>query len=232
MSRCLLLFDIDATLLTTRRAGIEAMETTGRARFGPSFSADGVDYAGRLDPLIIDDLLVANGVEPTESAHAALLEGYVRTLEVLLSEPGRARTLPGVGQLVRRLAERGEDCVLGLLTGNLAQTGSIKLRAAGLSPEVFIISAWGTESTSRPPSRNDLPGVAMRKYRERFEAEIPPTRVTVIGDTVHDIACARAHGCRVLAVATGIYGPERLSGADRVARDLSEVEDIEAWLLA
>jgi phosphoglycolate phosphatase-like HAD superfamily hydrolase len=32
---------------------------------------------------------------------------------------------------------------------------------------------------------------------------LPPSRCIVIGDTVHDIACARAAGAHAVAVATG-----------------------------
>jgi phosphoglycolate phosphatase-like HAD superfamily hydrolase len=38
----------------------------------------------------------------------------------------------------------------------------------------------------------------------------------VIGDTPRDIACARADGLRVIAVATGPYGVEALADADAV----------------
>ena len=41
----------------------------------------------------------------------------------------------------------------------------------------------------------------------------------MIGDTPLDIACARADGLRVLAVATGLYSAEDLGGADAVAAD-------------
>ena len=38
----------------------------------------------------------------------------------------------------------------------------------------------------------------------------------MIGDTPRDIACARADGLRVVAVATGPYGVEALADADAV----------------
>ena len=55
----LILFDVDATLITTSRTGIQAMGLAGRAAFGDSFDEHRVEYAGRLDPLIIADLLTA-----------------------------------------------------------------------------------------------------------------------------------------------------------------------------
>ena len=46
----------------------------------------------------------------------------------------------------------------------------------------------------------------------------------MIGDTPHDIACARAVGAMPVAVATGGYSVDQLraAGADMVFKDLSE----------
>jgi phosphoglycolate phosphatase-like HAD superfamily hydrolase len=48
----------------------------------------------------------------------------------------------------------------------------------------------------------------------------------VIGDTPRDIACARADGVRVLAVATGPYPVEALGEADAVAADGFGLRDL------
>jgi phosphoglycolate phosphatase len=55
----------------------------------------------------------------------------------------------------------------------------------------------------------------------------------VIGDTPHDVACAKAHGCRALAVATGYTSAADLSsaGADRVIADLSDTDGVLEWIL-
>ena len=59
--------------------------------------------------------------------------------------------------------------------------------------------------------RERLPPIA----RERAGGW-PRERTVVIGDTPRDIACARADGLRVVAVATGPYGVEALADADAV----------------
>jgi phosphoglycolate phosphatase-like HAD superfamily hydrolase len=46
----------------------------------------------------------------------------------------------------------------------------------------------------------------------------------VIGDTPRDIACARADGALVVAVATGPFGADQLSDADVVLEDLRELD--------
>ena len=50
-------FDIDATLIKTQGVGLRALVQAGQELFGPSFTDQGVEVAGRLDPLIIADML-------------------------------------------------------------------------------------------------------------------------------------------------------------------------------
>jgi phosphoglycolate phosphatase len=53
----------------------------------------------------------------------------------------------------------------------------------------------------------------------------------VIGDTPRDIACARADGVLVAAVATGPFAVEALAEADAVADDArSLLPVLEDWL--
>jgi phosphoglycolate phosphatase len=227
----LILFDIDATLITTSRAGIAAMEDAGRELFGPAFTADKTEFAGRLDPLILADLLRDNGLEVTPSSVAAMRDGYRRHLPQKLSER-RCTACPGIPELLSEL--RGRDgIVLGVLTGNFADTGQIKLRACGVGPEQFTIRVWGDESPHARPSRDHLPEIGLARYRERF-GPIDASRVTIIGDTPHDVGCARAHGCRSLGVGTGMHAPEVLlrSGADHALKDLSATQEVLRWLLS
>jgi phosphoglycolate phosphatase-like HAD superfamily hydrolase len=54
----------------------------------------------------------------------------------------------------------------------------------------------------------------------------------VIGDTPHDINCARASGMRCLAVATGMFTVDQLqaAGATRAISDLSETQAVVEYL--
>jgi phosphoglycolate phosphatase-like HAD superfamily hydrolase len=51
----------------------------------------------------------------------------------------------------------------------------------------------------------------------------PRERTVVIGDTPRDIACARADGVAVVAIATGPFGVEDLRDADAVVQHPSEL---------
>ncbi len=229
----LLLFDIDGTLLITRRGGILAMEEAGRELFAPSFTVQGVEFAGRLDPLISHDVLARNDIARTQKNLDAFRDGYKRHLMKLLThETDRTQALPGVHEVVQRLAGRS-DVVLGLLTGNWPETGRFKLRSAGLNPDVFPLSVWGDESPHDPPRRDHLPPVAMNRYRQRVGRDVNPAHVTIIGDTPHDVQCAKAHGCRVLGVGTGLFTAEQLvaSGADHAVATMGDVEGVVEWLM-
>lgn len=228
----LILFDIDSTLLTTGGAGIRAMGGAGRGLYGEAFDERRVEYAGRLDPLIIADLLASHGISPTLVAMSSFRAAYREHLEALLGEAEIANPCPGVSSLLGDLSAR-EGLTLGLLTGNFPETGAIKLRAGGIDPEMFTITAWGCDSPHDPPAREHLPPVAMSRYHEAFGRALDPAEVTIIGDTPHDVSCGKAHGCRVLGVGTGLFTAAELSGAgaDLAVETLEGVEEISGWLV-
>lgn len=231
----LVLFDVDATLITTSRAGIAAIGDAGRELHGPGFSTDRTDFAGRLDPLIIHDVLMHNGIEPTRDSHQAMRDGYRRHLIRRLETPGAGRTLPGVTALLDALFTR-PGVTIGLLTGNFPETGKIKLRACGIDVDRFHLAVWGDECESVPPRREGLPPVAIRRHAARLGVPsegVDPASVVIIGDTPHDVACARANGCRCLAVATGSYTVEQLraAGAHLTVASLGETTEVLEWLI-
>lgn len=228
----LILFDIDATLLSTQRAGVLAMGDAGRELFGPAFDEDCIDYAGRLDPLIIADLLRAHD-RPTAAPDIEMFRaGYRKHLFERLKTPGVARALPGVPELLDAV-ERAAGVTIGVLTGNYADTGAGKLAAAGIDVDRFAVRVWGDESPFDPPARDHLPGVALDRHAAMSGSRLPGERVLIVGDTVHDVACARAHGCRSLGVATGKYSREDLlaSGADRAENDLTDTGGLLEWIM-
>lgn len=232
----LLFFDIDATLLSTSGSGMGALHEAGRAEFGPAFSIEGVSFAGRLDPLIIGEMLRLNGVPETPENHARVRARYVPLLRERLARPGAAAALPGVHNLLAALAPyaQRQDVTLGLLTGNFAESGTMKLRASGIDPDLFTVASWGDDAPAnpdRPPVREDLVPVGLGRARQRHGR--PSRGFTIIGDTPHDVRCAKVHGGRCLAVATGKFSAAQLaeSGADRVLQDLTDTDAVVSWLV-
>lgn len=224
----LILFDIDMTLLKTNGAGRRAMADAGQRLFSPDFAFEGVDFAGRLDPLIIRDLLTANGIEPTEDNLAAMRAGYIESFTATAAD--HIGPLPGAFDLVRTIIDE-DKATPGVLTGNFAETGSFKLRSIGLDPDDFPVTVWGDDSPHDPPAREHLPPVGVDRYRAIHDAD--PAETVILGDTVHDVRCGLANGCRVLAVATGRTDANTLAGAGahRVVETLEDTDDIARWLL-
>jgi phosphoglycolate phosphatase-like HAD superfamily hydrolase len=129
--------------------------------------------------------------------------------------------------LLASLAER-DDTRLALVTGNYEPIARLKLRAAGIG-HFFERGQGGFGSDHE--DRAMLPQIARRRAREGEDGEWPRARTAVVGDTPRDIACARADGVRIAAIATGPYGPDELREADAVARDAGELGAVlERWL--
>ncbi len=227
----LVLFDIDATMLTTNRAGVRAMLEIGREMVGPGFHADGVSFAGNIDPLLIEALLLQNGGDASDRGVAEFRARYARRLESLLPQTG-ARALPGVLELLGEL-ERESGVVLGVLTGNYPETGAMKMLAAGIDPARFRVRVWGCDSPLRPARRTHLPAVALERCARDVRA-IGAERVVIVGDTPHDVACARVIGGRALGVATGSFTSAQLSesGAHLAVETLSGARDLASWIVA
>lgn len=224
----LILFDIDGTLLLTRGKGIQAMLRAGADVFGEPFDVT-VDSAGRLDPLIMADMVLAAGADGHPDAMQAFRQAYHKRLDEILT-PGVSEALPGVQDLLAALD--GEDAVQGLVTGNLPETGLLKLDRAGIDTARFTIRAWATDSPHDPPARDHLPAVALERFRDAHDRDADLERTVIIGDTPHDVQCAHVNGLRCMGVATGKFGVDELrrAGADHVVADLTPTEEILRWL--
>jgi len=214
----LLLFDIDGTLLD---CGGQTRALFGEALidvFGTTGEIDGYSFSGRTDPQIVLDLMTAAGMPPAE-VHARLPEMrdlYLPRLERVL-ERRHMRVLPGVEELLERLAPR-PDVELALLTGNWEAGARTKLSRFDLN-RYFPFGAFGGDGIHR----SELPPIALDRAARRRGRPIAPAEALVIGDSVHDVACARDHGIPVLAVATGWTSAADLAaaGADWVVPDLA-----------
>jgi len=222
----LLLFDIDGTLLLrANRAHRDAIGAALRAVHRVTDPGDGeMEVAGRTDRDIARGLLLRAGVaasaidERADDVQIAACEAYARLCPDDLS----ATVAPGMGELLERLGAR-EDVRLSLVTGNYEAIAHIKLRAAGVGHH-FPRGQGGFGSDHE--DRSMLPAIARRRAGERDGEPWPRRRTLLIGDTPRDIACARADGVRVIAIATGPHRAADLTGADAVARDTRELGDL------
>jgi len=192
--RLVWLFDVDGTLLLTDGAAREAFAHAVFERLGVRDDLKGVAFAGRTDPLILADILARHGRTLSDGELPQFWRAACERMVDLLT-PGRGHLLPGVPELLSAVAGE-KDWVPALLTGNTTGMARLKLKHFGIYDR-FAYGAFGEEAADR----NALARVAVARARERYG--VPPERCIVVGDTEHDIACARAAGAHVVAVATG-----------------------------
>ena len=225
----LLLFDIDGTLVLTGGAGSRAMTRAFAATHGLEDALKTVDLAGRTDRIIMRDALSQAGRDHQDVDLDEFREAYCAALREEIRKPGTGRRglLPGVRPLLERLAAR-DDVRLALLTGNFRASAEIKLSAFG----IWDFFSWGAFADDAI-ERDDLIRIAHGRHETEHGRAIEPDRVVVIGDTPHDIRCARAGGARVVAVATGNYTLDQLQGhqPDALFADLADTEAVLRALL-
>jgi len=216
------LFDVDGTLLLTDGAAKQAFVLAVRDLLGRDDPLDDIAFAGRIDPRILGDILAKHGVEPSHGLIHRFWDTIVMHMHSVL-HPGRGRLMPGVPPLLDAIAAEPQ-WGMALLTGNFTRMAELKLRHFGLAGR-FAFGAFGEEAGDR----DELACLAVRRVAERWG--LPPRHCIVVGDTVHDIACARAAGARVVAVATG-YTPRaelEARGPDLALDDLTDPAALLAW---
>jgi phosphoglycolate phosphatase len=222
-----ILFDIDGTLLRATR-GREYRELIGRMLvniFGTEGRLSEVDFSGRTDISIYREALESAGVDAALILRKAPdIEAASADIIRRMSDAGDAFYLcNGVRNLLEALQDEGR-CVSTVLTGNFETLANCKLQAVGIGSYFRVRGAYGSDHEDR----NELPAIAARRFREQFGEPVPPWRMTIVGDTPRDIGCARHHGARVVAVATGHHSMEQLRpcGPDALLPDLSRTDEV------
>ena len=217
----IVLLDIDGTLIRTGRAGSRAMNRAFEDLFGIAGAFDGVVMAGRTDRWILNDAAARAGVDLGGDNFHRFRERYFVRLADALREPAPGKgVLPGVRRLLESLDTR-DDVFCALLTGNCEDGARIKLQHFDIW-KFFRCGAYGDDVTDR----NHLFDIAMDRAHACGVPRVQPSEVVVVGDTVLDVACAKAAGARSVAVATGPSDIDTLrkSGADVVVRDLNDTD--------
>jgi phosphoglycolate phosphatase-like HAD superfamily hydrolase len=213
----LLLWDIDGTLLNTHGAGVRALQRALLRGFGVAGSISDIDYSGRTDGWIIRQILAKFSLPVTGETLSRMADGYVAALPAELAG-SNVHLLAGIPGLLEDARARG-NVALGLLTGNLRRGAEAKLNSRK-AWHYFPFGAFADDSEDR----NELGPHALRRARVHHGVDFAPGNVWVIGDTPHDVTCARAFGARAIAVATGRHSSEQLRAAqaDAVFEDLGD----------
>jgi phosphoglycolate phosphatase-like HAD superfamily hydrolase len=169
-----------------------------------------VEFAGRTDPVIFEAVAKATGVEfdRFQASSADLVLRFLDALRDEMARPDpRRRVLPGVLPLVRAL-DRREDVRLGLITGNLEGGARAKLAPFGLN-DYFPTGGFASDHADR----RQIARIAWERLCQASGVAFRREQVTVVGDTAHDVDCARANGFRAVAVWSGWVSRESLQAA-------------------
>lgn len=219
-----MLFDIDGTLIDSDGAGGAALLSALHSEFDVQ-DARPVVLHGRTDRGIIAELLHHNGVAATPENVRRLCSRYFRTLPAELARRS-GRVLPGVHQILREV-ESVDACHVGLLTGNMSVSARMKLDHFGLW-DFFRFGIFGDAVAHRP----ELSQPALAGVREQVGRHLPARQIIIVGDTPLDVELAKAMNARCLAVCTGGVDAATLeaAGACRVLPDLSQTQEVLAWL--
>ena len=187
-----------------------------------SLELDGrrVEAAGRTDAAIARDLLIAAGhaSEAIDARADDVIAACCELYDELCPADLSPRLAPGVAEALVELGGRPDAFRFSLVTGNFERIARLKLARAGIG-DWFPAGqgAFGSDAEDRgllPPIARARAGGWARE------------RAVVIGDTPRDIACARADGLRVVAVATGPFTVEQLADADAVVDSAAAIVPI------
>lgn len=205
MARRLVLFDIDGTLITDGGAARHSYALALREAYGYEGDLTRYDFSGRTDPQITSMVLHDAGLteEEISARSPQLWEAYLRELAIHAT-PERVHALPGIRELLDRLASR-DDVMLALLTGNIERGARLKLAPAALN-DYFPFGAFGSDSAQR----EELPPIAVERASRVDGHRFRGRDVVIIGDSIYDVRCGVPHEATTIAVASGKTSADKL----------------------
>jgi phosphoglycolate phosphatase-like HAD superfamily hydrolase len=206
MHRKLVLFDIDGTLVKVGSVNRRVLADALIEVYGTEGSTGRHDFSGKMDGAIIYEVLGNAGLERSEIAEKfdTAKEVYVALFRER-AKPSDITLLEGVRELLHELSARS-DILLGLLTGNFEASGRHKLKLPDID-HFFPFGAFADDALER----NELPQIALDRACRMTGTNFSPSEIVIIGDTEHDIRCARVLDARSIAVATGNFTMQELA---------------------
>ncbi|MFT4035203.1 MAG: haloacid dehalogenase-like hydrolase [Patulibacter sp.] len=218
-----MLLDIDGTLVwRAAHAHAQAVVEAISEVYGP-IELRQVDAAGRTDRFIARQMLRAAGHSDAQidAGMERLLAFAAVRYEELCPSTLAHTVLDGIPSLLTELAAT-PGVQLGLVTGNVEAIAHRKLAAAGIDGALRpFVGAYGSDAEER----DALVPIAQRRAAALHgcAGSWPSQRTVIVGDTPHDISCARAAGARSIAVTTGAFGAQALTAADAIATTAGEL---------
>jgi phosphoglycolate phosphatase-like HAD superfamily hydrolase len=228
MTYALILWDVDATILSTDGIGGDVMRTAMAQVFGPAAARERTFYSGKTDRQIIHETFPALTPAALQEKLQQFSEAYVAEFQRRHDEfVARTYAMPGVVELIKHFHG---SVVQAPLTGNIAPIAKLKLALLDLLPYLnHDAGAYGDDHEDRV----QLPPIAAQRAARYVGRPFRGCDVVIVGDTPHDIRCGKRHGARTVAVATGPYSVEELRAhaPDAVLPDLGDFAAARAAIL-
>jgi phosphoglycolate phosphatase len=214
----LYIFDLDGTLIDSRRDLVESVNAMRRQLGMESLPAPLIaSYIGDGAPLLVRRAL---GPEASEEIATQALALYLTYYEAHLLD--HTRPYDGVDTTLRRIAADAE-CRVAVLTNKPIRFSRAIIEGLGWSTLFFRVYG-GDSFESRKPSP-----VGVERLME--EAGAAPERTVLVGDSATDVQAARNAGITACGVRYG-FQPESLESSppDLLLDTLAELpERLDAW---
>jgi phosphoglycolate phosphatase len=209
----LVIFDCDGTLVDSQHMIVRAMTE--------AYGAHGLALPERevllsVIGLSLTEAFTKLGGGDAQFPVASLAEHYRDAFHAMRAPGSPVEPLyPGAAEAVTALARR-DDVVLGIATGKSQRGVRLVLKHHGLLDHFITI-----KTADDAPSKPD-PGMVTQAMRE---AGIAAANTVVVGDTVFDIAMARAAGAAAIGVTWGYHPGAALAeaGAQIVIDDFAKL---------
>ena len=212
------LWDIDGTLLVTGGAGAVAWQRAFEEQWDVEANIEEHTQAGMTDPEIAAIIFrEVVGREGSDEERASAIAGYLSHLEDAVNESSGYRVMPGIDEILPRLAEQG--VLQGIVTGNIEAAAHIKLARGNLN-RYFQFGGYGSDSSDR----TEVTKKALERGAAVLGSSLDPATAISVGDTPRDVSAGHGAGIRVVGVATGAYSVEqqREAGADWPIEDVRD----------
>lgn len=262
MSRLLVLWDVDYTLLDAGGAGMELYRIAFGELFGGEAPVPG-RMSGRTDRAIALEVLTLAGIpDPRQhiAAFQAVMAAHAEELTDVIRSGGTA--LPGAAEALAALASArtgnasGPDGDASGAAGDTSGAAGNGSGAAGADDVVQALLTGNIRALAEVKLaalglsghldfdvgaygdvhevRSELVGPARRKAALAYGADFGGEATVLVGDTPLDIEAALVTGARAVGVATGHFSVAELNaaGAHAVVPDLTDTRQVLAAILS
>ena len=212
MSRFLVVWDLDGTLVDSSRTIARSVNVT-RAAFGlpPLAREDVIRHVGDGSRVLVERALFGRTGQPPAQVlppDQPFEPVYERFMADYAGDPaGGSAPYPGVIDALSRLASAG--AVQAVLTNKPHPLAGPVVASAGLAGFLrWVVGPGGAVDGHPTPAKPDPEGL----LRMAAAAEVPLVRVWMVGDGLPDVRVAQAAGVRSVAILAGFTPREQLLG--------------------